>query len=71
MPTDCTVGSVCCVEYAAQAVACQPAEVCQGATNYILCTSDRDCPTQAPGSCSPLSGTGDAGLGIYVCPQTP
>jgi membrane-associated PAP2 superfamily phosphatase len=51
-------------------VACQPAEVCQGANNAIICTIDRDCPTQAPGSCSPLGGGGaDAGFSIRVCPQ--
>ena len=70
MPTDCTGGAVCCIEYAAGTVACQPAQVCQGATNAIICVTDEDCPTQAPGSCAPLPGLGDASIGISVCPQT-
>jgi hypothetical protein len=71
MPTDCTGGAVCCIEYAAGTVACQPAPVCQGASNAIICITDRDCPTQARGSCTPLAGIGDASTGINVCPQQP
>jgi len=70
MPTDCDGGSVCCLEYAAEAVACQPVAVCSGANNFIICTTDRDCPTQASGSCTPVGGTSDAGFGISVCPPS-
>ena len=71
MPTDCDAGSVCCAEVTAQTVACQPVAVCQAGNNYIICTTDRDCPIQAPGSCSPFPGTGDAGYGISVCAPSP
>jgi hypothetical protein len=71
MPTDCTGGSVCCLEYAAMSVACQPVAVCTGANNFIICTTDLDCPTQARGSCSPLGGSADAGYPISLCPQQP
>jgi hypothetical protein len=67
MSTDCDGGAVCCLEGAALSVACQPTNVCQGANNYIICTTDRDCPTHAPGACSPYGGA-DAGVGISVCP---
>ena len=70
MPTDCDGGAVCCLEYTAQAVACQPAAVCTGASNFIICTTDRDCPTQARGSCGPIPGIGDASIGLSVCPAT-
>ncbi|HLK90899.1 MAG TPA: hypothetical protein VKZ18_13460, partial [Polyangia bacterium] len=52
-PADCSGGNVCCVSAASGMVACEPTNICPGndGNTYIICLTDNDCPSKAPGSC--------------------
>jgi hypothetical protein len=69
VPSDCDGGAVCCLQYATFSINCQAPDVCTGPSNYVACATDRDCPTQKVGSCTPLGGA-DAGYGVNLCPPS-
>jgi hypothetical protein len=69
VPTDCTGGTVCCVQLAASSISCQPQALCpgDGKNTYLTCATDQDCPNQVSGSCAPVPLGTDAGVALNVC----
>jgi hypothetical protein len=69
-PADCDAGQVCCLDENAPSINCLAPGMCPGdgigtgrSGTYLTCATYRDCPTQAPGLCTPVPGT-DGGLNV-------
>jgi hypothetical protein len=68
VPQDCD-GGVCCVQKNIMTLTCQAAADCpgDGVETYWTCSTDRDCPTRAPGSCQPSPQAAALGITLGVC----
>jgi hypothetical protein len=70
-PSDCDGGTVCCLSPNAGMIACEPSGLCPGggaSGTYLVCSTDNDCPSRAPGACMALPIPVDAGISLSYCP---
>jgi hypothetical protein len=68
---NCDGGTVCCASFNAGMIACEPSGLCPGggaSGTYLVCSTDNDCPSRAPGACMALPIPVDAGISLSYCP---
>jgi hypothetical protein len=67
-PTDCPTGYVCCFASTQDppTFTCSPLQLCSSNGQEVLCSSDRDCPSMASGSCQQIATT-TTGMPVGAC----